>query len=63
VQGKLEDHIQQLCARVKATQDDEELYQLCAELQQALKQHVSQLRERAAEYHRASKTHSRKKGN
>jgi hypothetical protein len=62
VTGKLEDRIQQLCARVKATDDDEELYQLCAELQQALKEHVSQLRERVAEYRRASKTDSRKKG-
>jgi hypothetical protein len=62
VTRKLEDRIQQLCARMKATEDDEELYQLCAELQQALKEHVGQLRERVAEYRRVSKTDSRKKG-
>lgn len=60
--GKLEDRIQQLCARVKATEDDEQLYQLCEELRQALKEHVSQLREQVAEYRRAGKTTSRKKG-
>lgn len=60
--GRLEDRIQQLCAQVKATDDDEELYQLCEELRQALKEHVSQLRQEVAEYRRVGKTHSRKKG-
>lgn len=62
VNGRLEDRIQQLCAQVKATDDDEELYQLCEELRQALKEHVSQLRQQVAEYRRVGKTHSRKKG-
>lgn len=60
--AKLEDRIQQLCAKVKATEDDEELYRLCEELRQALKEHVSQLREQVAEYRRAAKANSRKKG-
>ena len=36
----LEDRIQQLCARIAATHNDEELYQLCVELQPALNEHV-----------------------
>jgi hypothetical protein len=62
VTGKLEDRIQQLCAKVKATEDDEELYRLCEELRLALKEHVGQLREQVAEYRRAAKTNARKKG-
>lgn len=60
--GELEDRIQQLCARVKATDDDKELYQLCEELRRALKEHVSQLRKQVADYRRAAKSHSREKG-
>lgn len=62
VTTKLEHRIQQLCAKVKATEDDEELYQVCEELRQALKEHVSQLREQVADYRRASDSDSRKKG-
>lgn len=62
VTGKLEDRIQQLCARVKATDDDEELSRLCEELRRALKEHVSQLRKQVADFRRAAKSHSREKG-
>lgn len=60
VHGKLEDRIQQLCAKVQATHDDEELVRLCIELRQALGEHVKKLREQVAEYQNSSKPGSRK---
>jgi len=60
VPGKLEDRIQQLCMKVQATHDDEELVDLCLELRQALGEHVRKLRERVAEYQKSSKPTSRK---
>jgi hypothetical protein len=36
VTGPLEDRIQQLCAQIAATDNDEEIYSLCSELREAL---------------------------
>jgi hypothetical protein len=58
----LEHRIQQLSAQISATDKDEELRQLCVELQQALKEHVKFLRRRVSELQRYSKKHSPKKG-
>ncbi len=58
----LEDRIQQLCARIAATDNDEELYQLCVELQQALNEHVGFLRRLVADFRGHSKKHPPKKG-
>lgn len=58
----LEHRIQQLCAQISATDKDEDLHQLCVELQQALKEHVEFLRNRVSEFQGYSKKHSPKKG-
>lgn len=60
---ELEDRIQQLCARVTATDDDDELYRLCVELRQALNEHITQIRKQVADFTRSSQPRSRKKGN
>ena len=62
VSHELEDRIQQLCARIAATDNDEELYDLCAELQQALNQHIGFLRKRVADFRSYSKKHPPVKG-
>lgn len=46
----LEERIQQLCAQVLATDQDEELNRLCVELREALNEHIAHLRERVAAY-------------
>lgn len=48
--GDLEERIQQLCARISATDDEGELNDLCVELQKALKQHNEYLRTKVAEF-------------
>jgi uncharacterized coiled-coil protein SlyX len=57
----LEDRIQQLCSRVLATEDDEELHRLCVELRDALNDHVRQLRQKVGKY-RDSLYHAPKEG-
>jgi hypothetical protein len=57
----LEDRIQQLCSRVLATEDDEELHRLCVELRDALNDHVRQLRQKVGKY-RDSLNHAPKEG-
>ena len=61
VSPNLEERIQQLCSRVVATEDDEELYRLCMELRNALNDHVRQLRQKVGDY-RDSLKHAPKKG-
>jgi len=61
VERDLERRIQQLCAQVVATEDTEELNQLCAELQKALKDHIGGIRERVKEFGSASKRRPSKK--
>jgi len=60
--GEIEDRIQQLCARIVATEDEGELNQLCADLQGALKEHIQFLRDQVANYRAVSKPHPPKKG-
>jgi polyphosphate kinase len=55
VERDLERRIQQLCAQVVATEDAEELNQLCAELQKALKDHIGGIRQRVKEFRSATK--------
>ena len=62
VPRELEDRIQQLCARIAATDNDEELYQLCVELQQALNEHFGLLRSLVADFRGHSKKHPPRKG-
>ena len=62
VPRELEDRIQQLCARIAATDNDEELYDLCLELQQALNEHVGYLRKLVSDFRGHSKKHPPKKG-
>jgi signal transduction histidine kinase len=50
----LEDRIQQLCAQVVATDEEEELNRLCVELRDALNKHISRLREQVAAYRASS---------
>jgi signal transduction histidine kinase len=57
----LEERIQQLCSRVLATEDDEELHRLCMELRDALNDHVRQLRQKVGKY-RDSLNHAPKEG-
>jgi gamma-glutamyl:cysteine ligase YbdK (ATP-grasp superfamily) len=57
----LEERIQQLCSKVVATQDDEELYRLCVELRNALNDHIRQLRQQVGQY-RDSLNQAPKKG-
>jgi hypothetical protein len=61
VSSNLEERIQQLCSRVLATDDDEELHGLCVELRDALNDHVRQLRQKVGKY-RDSLNHAPKKG-
>ncbi len=60
--GDLEERIQQLCARIVASDDPGELNSLCADLQKALKEHIQSLRDQVANYRAASETHPPKKG-
>ena len=62
VPGDLEERIQQLCARIVASDDPGELNNLCADLQKALKEHIQSLRDQVANYRAASETHPPKKG-
>jgi hypothetical protein len=50
VTGNVEERIQQLCAQVAATHDDEELHRLCMELRNALNDHIRQLRKHVEDY-------------
>ena len=62
VPPELEDRIQQLCARIAATDNDEELYDLCVELQRALNEHVGYLRKLVDDFRGRSKKRPPKKG-
>ena len=62
VPRELEDRIQQLCARIAATDNDEELYDLGAELKEALNQHVGFLRKLVGAFRGYSKKHPPMKG-
>ena len=62
VSRELEDRIQQLCARIAATDNDEELYSLCAELQKALNEQMGSLRRLVADFRSHSKKHPPAKG-
>lgn len=57
----LEERIQQLCAGIVATQNDEELYRLCMELRNALNEHIAHLRQEVDQY-RNSLNQAPKKG-
>jgi hypothetical protein len=59
---ELEDRIQQLCARVAATDDDEELSRLCMELRDALNEHINYLREQVSAYRNSSNKRAPMKG-
>lgn len=50
VASDLEERIQQLCAQIAATQQDEELYRLCVELRNALNDHIRRLRQQVDQY-------------
>jgi uncharacterized coiled-coil protein SlyX len=58
----LEDRIQQLCARIAATDNDGELNRLCVELQKALSEHIGSLRQQVADFKASSSKRSPKKG-
>jgi len=58
----LENRIQQLCAQIVATDDDEEMFRLCIELRQALSEHVGQIREQVADFRSRSGSSTPKKG-
>jgi hypothetical protein len=62
VPRELEYRIQQLCARIAATDKDEELYHLCAELQLTLNEHIGFLRNLVANFRGHSKKHPPKEG-
>ena len=47
---RLDDHIQQLCLQLVATDDEEEVRRLCSELKQAINEHVGRMRERLKSY-------------
>jgi hypothetical protein len=47
---RLEDHIQQLCIQLLATDDEEEVRHLCSKLKKAINQHVGRMRERLKSY-------------
>ena len=57
VSHELEDRIQQLCARIAATDNDEELNDLCVELKRALNEHIGFLRRLVADFRSYSKKH------
>lgn len=58
----LEERIQQLCARISATDDDGELDRLCHDLQNALREHIRRLREKVAEFRITVKERSPRRG-
>ena len=58
----LEERIQQLCARISATDDDGELNRLCGDLQKALRDHIRRLREKVAEFRTTVEARSPRKG-
>lgn len=58
----LEERIQQLCAKVVATQDDEELSRLCVELRKAMNEHVGRLRQQVDRYRSSLDKRAPKKG-
>ncbi len=62
VSRDLEDRIQQLCAQVVATEDEEELNRLCSELRDALNRHIALMRKRVADFRKSSGKHAPKKG-
>jgi len=62
VPRELEDRIQQLCARIAATDNEEELYDLCLELKRALSEQIGFLRKLVADFRGYSKKHPPKKG-
>ena len=62
VPPELEDRIQQLCARIAATHNDEELYELCTELKQALNEHIGTLRKLVDDFRGYSRKHPPTKG-
>ncbi len=62
VTRELENRIQQLCAQIVATDDDEEIYRLCIELQKALSKHVGQIRDQVADFRSRSEGSTPKQG-
>lgn len=60
VEPELEDRIQQLCSKITATDNDEELLHLCQELRDALQVHIRHLREQVSDFRRSSKTKRKK---
>jgi len=62
VSRDLEDRIQQLCARISATDDDGELNRLCLDLQKALREHIRRLRNKVAEFRITVEERSPRKG-
>jgi len=58
VERDLERRIQQLCAQVVATDDPDELNELCAQLQKALKDHIGGIRQRVKEFRSVTKRQS-----
>jgi len=52
VQRRLEDRIRDLCAKVVATREIAEAEHTCVDLREALREHISRLRKRAAQYPR-----------
>ena len=55
MESELERRIQQLCAEVVNTNEPEKLDRLCRELQTALSQYISDLRDHAKEYRDSAK--------
>jgi hypothetical protein len=62
VPRSLEERIQQLCARISATEDEGELNRLLVELQKALSEHIQLLRQQVADYRASSKPRSSEEG-
>jgi hypothetical protein len=58
----LERRIQQLCSQVVATNNSEELDRLCRELQEALKEHIGNLRDQVKQYGDDARRRNPKKG-
>ena len=58
----LEHRIQQLSARIAATDDDGELGSLCIELQKALSEHIRNLRKQVSDYRASTKQRPPGKG-
>jgi hypothetical protein len=59
---ELENRIQQLCAQIVATDNDEEMLRLCIELQKALSEHAGRIRDQVADYRTRSEGSPPKKG-